>query len=175
MTPKEQARETEHWWRELQPDPARKRPGDRAALARLRRAATPIEAAEEPATIDLARRLHATEHGLELVALCAAVIAHVREDDTLPAARRLGGGTDGRPLVSLLRFRRLIQAETAADRLIQFRRAVALAGQKLNVADLAEALLDWSERRRIAWIFRYHDAPPPTSPQPQAELEGAST
>jgi CRISPR system Cascade subunit CasB len=167
MTPKEQAHEAARWWRELQPD--------RAALARLRRAATPIEAAEEPATIDLARRLRATEHDLETVALCTAVLAHVRQDDTLLTAQRLGGWTNGRPLVSLMRFRRLLQAETAADRLIHFRRAVALANQTLNVADLAEALLDWSERRRIAWIFSYHNAPPPNLPQQLADAEGAPT
>jgi len=32
------------WWRDLQPDPARGRPGDRAALARLRRCACVGEA-----------------------------------------------------------------------------------------------------------------------------------
>jgi CRISPR system Cascade subunit CasB len=178
MTPHEQAREAARWWRDLQPNSARKYQGDRAALARLRRTPTPLAAAEEPATINLARRLHATEQTLSRAALCAAVLACVRDDDPWPAARRLGLGDGGRPLISPLRFQRLIQAESDEERLVQFRRAIALADHKLNVRDLAEALLDWSEKRRIAWIFRYHDSPPPGAArsieEPQIETEGAA-
>jgi CRISPR system Cascade subunit CasB len=57
-----------------------------------------------------------------------------------------------------LRFRRLIEAEAPDDRLIALRRAVQLAGHRLNVPELAAACLDWSERRRQQWIFEYYNA-----------------
>lgn len=176
-----QAREARQWWHELVPDATTGRRGDRAVLARLRRAATPLEAAEEQETIDLARRLGGGLRTLDDVAVCAAVLAHVRQDDGGPIARRVGpvpGDPTRRPLVSALRFRRLIQADTPEDKLIQFRRLLALADRKADVADLARALLDWSERRRRDWIFRYYAGEPPTrdndAPTQQPASEGAA-
>ena len=76
------------WWRELQPDPARDKPGDRAALARLRRCATVAEAMQEQATIALFRRCGGTgPRELPVVGLAAAVLAHVRDDEPGGLAR----------------------------------------------------------------------------------------
>jgi CRISPR system Cascade subunit CasB len=60
--------------------------------------------------------------------------------------------------MSVLRFRRLIEASALEDRLTQLRRAVALADRTMQVRELAAACLDWSEKRRRRWIFEYHDA-----------------
>ena len=151
------------WWRSLQPadDAGKPRRGDRAALARLRRCATTMQAASETATIELCRRLGATERDLDRIALIAAVLAHVREDDRrLRVARQIGVQADKSAMMSDLRFRRLLQAETPDEQLTAFRRLVALARRKLNVADLAESLWRWDdEQRRRAWIYAYHDAP----------------
>jgi CRISPR system Cascade subunit CasB len=151
------------WWRGLQPQDGlgERRPGDRGALARLRRCASVMDAASEPATLALCRRLGAGEAGLERAALLAAVLAHVREDDPrLPVARQIGVPSDGAAPMSDLRFRRLLQAETPDEQLIGFRRLVALAGRKLNVADLAAGLWRWNdEATRRHWIYAYHDAP----------------
>lgn len=177
----EQAREARRWWRDLVPDEATGRRGDRAIVARLRRAATPLEAAEEEATIRLARRLGGSLGTLEDVAVCAAVLVQVRHDDGGPIARRIGPDprdSTRRPLVSPLRFRRLIQADTPEDRLIQFRRLLALADRKADVTDLAKALLDWSDTRKRDWIFRYYAGEPPApdddAPTPQPASEGAA-
>ena len=148
------------WWESLQPGPDGSG-GDRAALARLRHAATATEAAAEPATLDLCRRLGVGWQGLAPVAVTASVLAHVREDEpSHPVARQLGPTTLGAKdaAMSWLRFRRLIQAETDDDRLTAFRRAVALAGGRLNVRDLAGSLLAWNERERRRWLYAYHDA-----------------
>lgn len=156
------------WWRGLQPRPDGSG-GDRAALARLRRAATAAEAAAEPATLDLCRRLGWDWHKLAPVAVTASVLAHVREDDPgRPVARRLGPPDAA---MSWLRFRRLVQADTDDDRLTAFRRAVALARGRLNVNDLARSLLDWNEWQRRRWLFAYHDAPAPVE---RADDQGAS-
>ncbi len=158
------------WWRALQPnekhpDPSR-RAGNRAALARLRRCTTASEAASEPEALDLARRLDASPRQprrLENALLAAIVLAHVRADDRgASVARSLGGAnSERRAPMSPLRLSRLLTAETVEERLIAFRRVVALLGGGANVPDLAHALLDWSERTRIAWAFDYHGVPPP--------------
>ena len=148
------------WWRALQPR-ADGRGGDRAAVARLRRAAGIREAAADPATIELCRSLGLGWQGLERVALTAAVLAHVREDNgSLVAARQLGPPDAA---MSWLRFRRLMEADTADERLLAFRRAVALAGRRINVTDLARSLLNWNDRQRQRWLYAYHDAPVPTA------------
>src|SRR5262249_53774926 len=73
------------WWDSLRPHRREGpgRPGDRPRLARLRRAASIIEAMAEPATADLHRRMGLTSrlHGPQRAALLAAVLAHVRSDN----------------------------------------------------------------------------------------------
>jgi CRISPR system Cascade subunit CasB len=162
------------WWRGLQPSLAsgeRNPRADRAALAELRRADLPA-AMQTPATLDLFRRLgRRRPEALPDIALCAAALASVREDDPgTRAARSLGappGEPDDRAVMSPLRFRRLIEAATPEDRLVALRRAVALAHGRINVRDLAAACLDWSEVRRRRWIFEYYAAgyaAPPAQP-----------
>ena len=81
------------WWHALQPslpDGTRNPAGDRAALAVLRRADL-LSAMEEPATFALFRCLGCSEpDDLPRVALCAAVLAGVREDRFEHPARSLG-------------------------------------------------------------------------------------
>jgi CRISPR system Cascade subunit CasB len=160
------------WWEMLHdttrkdgtPNPAR----DPAALARLRRAARPVDALEEPSVFDLYRKLgfsrHEFERRLPRVAVVAAVLAHVRAD-AAPGGngfrRRFADllGRGERPLMSALRFKRLLAATEDPDLMITFRRAVALAGKKeIDVGDVAESLLDWSDRRRMQWAFDYYGA-----------------
>ena len=158
------------WWRELQPDPDKNRRGDRAALARLRRCATVSEAMGEEATVGLFRRVGASgASDLPAVALAAAVLAHVREDRPGSVARAVGPKQPDQPdtaILKPLRFRRLMEADGADERLTAFRRLVALAGGALPVADLAGALLVWSENRRRRWIYDYWDAGRPDALAP---------
>jgi CRISPR system Cascade subunit CasB len=163
------------WWRDLQPDPARNRPGDRAALARLRRCATVAEAMQDQATIALFRRCGgAGPADLPDVALAAAVLAHVRDDDPAEPriARRIGPDNTDKPETALLkplRFRRLMEAHTPDERLAAFRRLIALAGGRLNVRDLADALLRWNEECQRRWVYDYWNAGQPTAMAPVIE------
>lgn len=151
------------WWRELQPkdEQGKRRSGDRGALARLRRCATVMQAASEPATLALCRALQAGEANLDRVALIAAVLAHVQNERfDLTVARQIGVQQDSTAPMSDLRFRRLLQADTLDEQLTGFRRLVTLVGRKLNVADLAAGLWRWrDEQERRRWIYAYHDAP----------------
>ncbi|WP_375508957.1 type I-E CRISPR-associated protein Cse2/CasB [uncultured Caballeronia sp.] len=155
------------WWWELQPKdkPGQFQSGDRRGLARLRRCATVMDAASEPTTLALCRRLGRGEVGLERAALLAAVLAHVHADRIdLSVARQIGVQRNGRSIMSDLRFRLLLQADTPDEQLTGFRRLVLLAGRELNVADLAAGLWRWTdedagEKTRRHWIYAYHDAP----------------
>jgi len=167
LTLSDKGRVAAAWWRALQPDPERQnprdRPGDRGALARLRRCHHPLDAAAEPAALDLARRLGVRSGGDPALAdalAAAVVLAGVRTFDRggPHPARRLGAGTP--PLMSRLRLARLLAADTSEERLTSFRRAVALAGGTMDAAALAVALLDWPGQR-VRWAFEYHAAEPP--------------
>jgi CRISPR system Cascade subunit CasB len=153
------------WWRGLQPNFSngeRNPNADRAALARLRRADL-LAAMQDPATFTLFRAL-GRQRPTELpeVALCAAVLAGVREDRPGERpARTLGPPsieTVEQAAMKPLRFRRLIEAATPDERLGALRRAVQLADRRLNLRELAAACLDWSDGRRQRWIFEYYNA-----------------
>lgn len=151
------------WWRRLQPlrNGAPNPTSDRAALARLRRADL-LDVMQEPATFTLFRDLGAHHpDDLPLVAVCAGVLASVRDERPEHPARTLGPPSPEaveRALMKPLRFRRLIEADNLQDRLTALRRAVAIADGKINVRELAAACLDWSEDRRRRWIFEYYGA-----------------
>ncbi len=162
------------WWQELQPDPAAGRGGDRATLARLRRCPTIAELMLEPATIALFRRCEADDtRDLPTIALAAGVLAFVRADDPAQkVARQVGPETPDAPETALLkplRFHRLMEAGSDDDRLLAFRRLVALADRRLNVRDLAAALLRWDEDCRRRWVFAYWNADPVRPAAPAKE------
>lgn len=155
------------WWRGLQPEQGG---GDRAARAHLRRCASVAELMLEPATMTLFRRLGARQAELPAIALCAGVMAVLRTDvPGIPVARQVGPANPDTPETALLkplRFRRLMEAEDADERLLAFRRLVALADGALNAHDLADAVLNWSPRRRQRWVYHYWNAGEPPAPPP---------
>ncbi|WGF90211.1 type I-E CRISPR-associated protein Cse2/CasB [Marinivivus vitaminiproducens] len=163
------------WWQGLQPGEVsgegKRRPGDSAALARLRRAGTPAEALAEEATLALFTRLgFGSDEGdrrLMRVATVAAVLAHVREHRVMNDRRRNTAiGMIGRTsledadsaILKPLRFKRLLAARTDEDLMRVMRRLVLLAERKTNVADLATSILYWGERVRVRWAFDYYAA-----------------
>lgn len=147
------------WWHDLQPTDTR--PGDRAALARLRRCGTVNEAMLDPASISLLQRCGGTSHrDLPDAGLAAAVLAHVREDDAenRSIARRVGPTDLDHPetaLVKSIRFHRIVEARAPDERLTAFRRLVQITNGKLNVLDLARALLRWDDELLRRWTYDY--------------------
>jgi CRISPR system Cascade subunit CasB len=167
------------WWRALQPDEGRARPqdrsGDRAALARLRRAGSLAEAMAEEATIDLWRRLAAGEHRrLARIATIAHVLAHVREHVDQTAMRRVGRqrfGDEESAKLKPLRFRRVLAARDDEELMREMRRLVLLADRRLDVGNLAASLLFWRDNRRARWVFDYFAA---GRAAPEAATEAAA-
>ncbi len=137
-----QADAAHRWWKALGPfesKDGRKFPGDRAALARLRRCSSPDEAAIEPATAKLFRDLGFNtrmEAHLGRAATLAAVLAHVRKDGGGKIALAIGARQGSDPSDALLkpnRFRTLMAARTDDEILTSFRRVVAMLDRTANV------------------------------------------
>ena len=170
---KDEAGDAWKWWNSLQPNEQIKQRGDRASLAKLRRASSVMEAAAEPVTADLFKALGFIRSGatrdLPRAALIAAVLAHIpkAKDVKSPTlARAIGtprGGGDTTQLVTPLRLKRLVAAREPDDLLISFRRTIAILKDTANVKDVAHQLLLWTDeiqadRARTKFMFDYHNA-----------------
>ena len=149
------------WWQSLTRSDGSHIGQRRAALARIRRAATPIEVMQEPEALRLIQRL---PRNPDRVAVLAGVLAFVRETDERSVARTIGRSSlddDDSALMSEGRFRRLLQ--TQDDELMDaMRRLARMAKGKLNVQDLSSAILDWDDgyrgdRVKRRWIFDYYN------------------
>jgi CRISPR system Cascade subunit CasB len=152
------------WWWSLQPDAATRRPGERAALSRLRRA-TPLDAAMQEATLRLFRALRRVRPDLSRdhlprVATLASLLAQIREDDRrTPFGRAIGRSNfDKADSAALkpLRFERLVVADGEEEIARAFRRAIAILRGRVHVADLARIVLafdDEKTRRDLAFDY----------------------
>ena len=99
------------WWQRLVRPDGPNLSQRRAALARIRRASTPLEVMHEQEALRLIERL---PHQQDRAAILAGVLAFVRETDERSVARAIGRPSldDGdRALVSEGRFRRLLQTQ----------------------------------------------------------------
>ncbi|RAI42739.1 type I-E CRISPR-associated protein Cse2/CasB [Rhodoplanes roseus] len=160
------------WWRDLD-----KR--DRAAKARLKRADFDAAVIDE-ATLRLFRYLgRRRRHDLSRVAALAMVLAAVRQDTgrNKTFARHIGFSrmpadpqrpeADNKPVLSVLRFKRLMSTANSPDPTSddltelarQFRRAVDLLGGSANVEDIKNVLLGWHRQEtRRDFAFEYYGA-----------------
>ena len=149
------------WWGRLQPlrqDGSPNHESDRGALARLRRAGTPLDILNEEAVFGLHRALgygrRRADQTLVSVAVAASVLARVREHDPTrkparAAGRELFADRDlETAALSPGRLRRLLAAREPDDVHRQMRRLVDLCGRKLDVGALAILILDWFDEAR---------------------------
>lgn len=148
------------WWRGLtQGDDGKPAQGpQRAALARLRRAANPLQVMMEPHAVWLIQRLRGCNENR--VAIVAGVLAFVRKDADASIVRAVGRNSLDDEMSAMLsenRFRRLLQTPTN-ELLEPMRRLVRLAKEEANVRHLAESILYWGDIRKKLWIFDYYGA-----------------
>lgn len=131
------------WWRSLQPDAETGRPGDRAALAQLRRCTAPTDVYFVPAFETLVRTM--PEARVDDLAVIAAVLAHVRQHEPGDKVAQQIAATDegGQPAVSPARFRRLLQIRGHEARLREGVRLVRQLKGRINAEDLADTLYWW--------------------------------
>ena len=142
------------WWSDLLSEEPSRRGARRAALARLRRAATPIEVMQEPEALRLIRRL---PRDPDRAAILAGVLAFVDEPDDQPIARAIGRESfdEDKALMSEARLRRLLQTP-GNDLMDPLRRLIRLTKGKANVRDLSSSVLYWGDRVKKRWIFDYY-------------------
>ena len=164
------------WWRALNPKETAQSGSQRAALAHMRCAATPMEVMLVPEAMRLVARL---PRDPDRVATLAGILVHVRESDEQLVARAVGRTAldeDRSALLSEGRFRRLLQTP-GSDLMEPMRRLVRMMKGTVNVPDLAAAVLYWGDSVRN-WIFDYYavsaglqpevsEDGPPEPPQPE--------
>lgn len=153
------------------------RDADPGVRARLRRCRTPVEALSVRPAIVLARQLgvpqalpEREEWRLIRALNLARVLAHVTNDDrsrtpmqaagwrSFPGERKESDVPDGRPILSELRFRRLIDVESGEEQVTAFVRLVRQLDGSVDVAGLAKAFLYWNDRTKKRWAFDYYAA-----------------
>lgn len=144
------------WWQRLTTKDGAQSGYRRAALARMRRAATPTEVMLEPEALRLVARLPRSP---ERSAMLAGVLAFVRESDDRSVARAVGRAKldDDQPpaLLSEGRFRRLLQTQPD-ELMVAMRRLVRMTKGRVNVRDLSFAILYWGDKVKQCWIFDYY-------------------
>lgn len=137
--------------------------GDAATRAGLRRCRSTLDALQIPAAIELARRLgalktgaaqHRSDRYLEATLDLARVLAHVKRDNGEQPLMRAAGwkkfhadanesdAGEDRPILSGIRFRRMIAGYENEDLVSSFVRLVRLLGNEVNVKALAKDFLD---------------------------------
>ena len=171
----------EQWWHDLtSTDPGHRgtRGGRRAARARLRRAATPLEVMFESEALRLIARL--PHENPERVAILAGVLAFVDKSDAQNIARAIGRSSlddDESAIMSEGRFRRLLQAG-GGELMDAMRRLVRLNKGKANVRDLSFAVLRWGDSVKKRWIFDYYciyESVRQQEPMPESSPASSST
>jgi CRISPR system Cascade subunit CasB len=140
------------WWSALQTD--------RGSRAALRRCGTTTDVQLQPVFHRLVARLSFTADdapSFDRLAAVAAVLSHVDTDaGDREFASLLADSTSGQPVLSDLRFRRIL-AVTRPDELLEtMRRAVRLTDRRAPVAGFANDLFYWGDRTRKRWAFRYY-------------------
>lgn len=147
------------WWQRLTRNEGAQLGQQRAALAHLRRASTPLEVIQEPEALRLIVRL---PRNPDRVATLAGILAFVREDDDERIAYAIGPRSlkeeeRARAVMSEGRFRRLLQ--TKDNELMEpMRRLVRMTKGRANVYDLSYAVLYWGEGVKKRWMFEYYGA-----------------
>ncbi|MCY4399237.1 MAG: type I-E CRISPR-associated protein Cse2/CasB [Gemmatimonadetes bacterium] len=146
---------TQDWWRWLIPADGPASGRQRAVLAKLRRARTPLEVIQVPEALRLVARL---PRDPDRTAILAGVLATVRETDERTVAKALGRKSlddDGSARLSEPRFRRLMQTP-ASELMDPMRRLVRMLKGRANVTDLGFSILYWGDGVKRRWIFDYY-------------------
>ena len=145
----------QNWWRTLIPADGQQSGSQRAALANLRRATTPLEVIQVPEALRLVARLRRDP---DRTAILAGVLAAVRETEGRTVAEAIGRKSlddDDSAQLSEARFRRLMQTP-ASGLMDPMRRLVRTLKGKANVGDLAFSILHWSDGVKQRWILDYY-------------------
>jgi CRISPR system Cascade subunit CasB len=84
----------------------------------------------------------------------------VRQDGDQLIARAIGRKKFGSPesLLSEGRFRRLLVVRRAEELMDAMTRLVRIVDGRINIADLTNSMLRWTDRTRAEWAYAYYGA-----------------
>lgn len=138
----------QQWWTDLQA-----RNGDRAELRRAETVADVILLpAFQRACVRFKPFFNEDEQWEVRLATVLGLIAHIRTPNPEQAlALQMAGNP---PVVSELRFRRLIQRDRA-DLYVSMIRVLRMLGNKANLHDLANSVYYWGDNVKRDWAFAY--------------------
>lgn len=136
------------WWQDLQD-----RHGDRAELRRAKTVSDVILLpAFQRACVRFKPYFQYEENWESRLAAVLGLLAHVRQlqlNDSL--ALQMAGNP---PIVSELRFRRLIQRDRS-DLYVSMIRVLRMLGHQANLHDLAHSIYFWGDGVKRRWAFDY--------------------
>ena len=156
------------WWKKINEDQHR---GSRAELRRSKRT---TEVLFVPLGMELVYYLKG--YNSSRVAALAAILAHVKEDNSRRIARDIGRKKfENKDDVKLseVRFKRLLQIETADELLLFMVRVVRQLKGVVNVEDMAESVIFWNLKCKERWAFDYYACAVREEPSdPAASING---
>lgn len=146
-------KELTKWWLKLD--------ANRGARASLRRCKSPTEVMFQPAFIHLCTILESSlqdgySNWQERLARVVGLLSQCDPESqgvSTTLARSLAG--DSKPIISELRFRRLLQ-EKPDDLYLAMIRVLRMLKRKANLADLINSTYYWNDRVRKNWAFDYY-------------------
>jgi len=138
----------QRWWNDLQ--------GNNAARAELRRAKTLTDIMLLPVFHRACQRFKPffqnEENWEPRLAAILGLLAHVRTITNEKLASQMAGKP--KPVVSELRFRRLIQRDRKELYLAMIR-ILRMLNHKANIYDLANSIYYWGDQVKRDWAFSY--------------------
>jgi CRISPR type I-E-associated protein CasB/Cse2 len=167
------------------------------ARAELRRCRASVDAVGVPMALLLARQIGVTrldddDRALDVALGLAILLAHVRESadpktavlravgySRIPAPSKNKNSNDPgeeRPILSDVRFRRLMDAEPGPELLMTLIRLIRLCDGRMNIADLSEAWWSWHrssydrDHIRRRWAMDYYNVRTDRSNLPDSNL-----
>lgn len=144
------------WWQKLE--------DDRASRAILRRAPTVTAVTLSAPYQRLHRRFHAAgwnPNGIaardDRLAAVVGLFAHITQDQPGSPAKAMSHKVPGedRPLVSELRFTRLLEAPDVDSLFTGLRRVLPIMGHRIDVIALANDVLHWGDKVKKDWAYAY--------------------
>lgn len=138
------------WWYRLEED--------KGARATLRRCKTLPEIMVQPAFARLCQRLQgrlqADPNWQPRLATVVGLLAHCKSAGRRSLPEAMAQNTGGTPVVSELRFRRLLQ-EKPEDLYRAMIRILAMLDHTANLSQLIHDVYHWNDATRKRWAFAY--------------------
>lgn len=142
------------WWQSLE--------ADRATRAVLKRCSTLDAVALTAAYQHFYRYMlmrgwptDAKDWQKDRLAAIAGLLAHVKSEDTQSLPLAMSEKNGDKNLVSELRFKSLLKADTIDDVFIDLRRVLPLIGKKADIYQLAKDVYYWNDNTKKQWAYSY--------------------